>query len=63
MALCACFSASNTELFIHPGRILSDSGSDPVTASLEDGNYQAEVQANGSWDSEWRYLLSKVTLA
>lgn len=48
MVLCACFSACNTVLFIQPGGTLSDSGSDPVTASLEDGNYQAEVQANGA---------------
>lgn len=48
MVVCACFSACNTELFIQPGGTWSDCGSDPVTASLEDENCQAEVQANGS---------------
>ena len=38
MALCSCFSACNTELFIQPGGTLSASGSDLDTASLGDGN-------------------------
>lgn len=46
MASGACFSAYNIEQFIQLGGTLSDSVSDPATASLEDGNYQTSV---GQW--------------